>query len=1039
MRHLQQITEQVKEVLGGTSRAGSVPEQSAIQYAEAVRAANARLTVALDFARRGLWMELRSVVDAQPPLLPAIDVLRFESDAITPPAARGAGESLEFDLSSEEQQLSATMSAEDFDTTSLSHDFDLEDKTHPSEISSLLAAAAKPPSRLASEWGTFCRENGLEVAPEISLSVVDEVRGALRRATKPRFDALHRHYRRQCLGLSSIESRMETVRLIARRDKGNTIWADELLRLEAARLEELKRDLEAALVGGKLAAAESILDHLQGAEWRDPHAARRIVVESEARLNDAWGRFALQYARETADAMYADYMAEAIERVEAQSRHWSRLCERLERAKMPIPEGPAATIAPILAWLQRRLDEQQLHRERTSALETLERLAIDPSASPLLLDATLIEAERIGCDLPPTLRDVLENRLRAHRLQQRNRRRLKVALLGVAALLVLATAVWGALTLLRQKQLTEYLQRLDAAVQRRDMSEVERLMEDSEAIRRGFLADPRVVASVALHKQWTDEEMTRDAQFEDAMSTAGDPENAMVALTAVETAASLARTDEQRERVSRWRQVHVAAKSREQAKRTAEFASEVRALSARIDELERQDMTNQDARQTLDEVEGALTRLGSMEGVGADVSGAFQAQRKRVQALRTEVDSSVRADQERRDEASQLQALEVALSDPDRWCRMLGEFAARFPQSPYASQFAEVSGDCGPSIALVRWSEIAAQIGSDPFPAEEAERTRIRGVLQRFRTANPMSPIDGPVRRYEELLADSSAWTQWLLNTLRTWTPLETNQVILKSGVRLFYDMKDRPITRGTESSMYMVWKDWKAGEKQSQVIARKEIVSDAASPQFGLRDRIEKIIGGRAARTDGVAALQVVQMIRDDSKVDPIARGILLEGLLPHVQVALPDLKQQIEKCLALLGQLNLAAVDWMAPCIPESRREHGKAVDALRLDVPVESWLADRKQAMDAIRDWLKSKLRPVGIVDSIDPKRSLRLGVGVRLQAGESLFTMTDSGALLQIGKVGANGVPALDALPNTQPSGSLVFAGTDRRPRSPKGVK
>jgi len=1039
MRRLQQITEQVKEVLAGTSREGSVPEQAAIQYAEAVRAANARLTAALELARRGLWMELRSVVDAQPPLLSAIDVLHFETDAISLPSARGSEGSPQLDVMMEEEQLSATVSADEFDIASFGGDVDLEDKTRPSEISSLLAAAAKPPSRLASEWRTFCRENGLEVAPEISLAVADEVRGALRRATKPRFDALHRHYRRQCLGLASIESRMETVRLIARRDRSNAIWAEELQRLEAARMEELKRSLEEALRDGKLTEAESILDYLQTAEWRDPHTARRMVAESEARLNEAWGRFAGQHAQATADAMYANYMAEAVEQVEVQSRHWSRLCERLQRVQMPIPDGPAATVAPILDWLQRRMDEQQSFRERQSARETLERLAVDRSASPSVLNDALIEAERIGCDLPPTLRDVVQSRLRAHRLQQRNWRRLKVGLVGIAAAGVLATVVWGVVALQRQQLREEHVQQLETAVQRRDMSEVERLIADAEAVRRGFMADERAIAAMALHKQLTDEETARDAQFEDAMSAAGDPENVTVARTAVETAASLVRTEEQRERVARWRQVQVAAESREQTRRTAEFMAEARALSLRIDGLEREDMANQDAQNALADIERSLTRLGSVSGVGADASGVFTTQRKRVAALRTEVDSIVRADQERRDEAGQLQALEGACGDPDRWCRLLGEFAARFPQSPYASQFSEVSGQCGATTALVRWGEIAAQFTSDPFPAEEAERTRIRGTLQRYRTANPVSPVDGAVRRYEELLADSSAWTQWLLNTLRTWTPLETNQVILRSGVRLFYDMKDRPVTRGTESSIYMVWKNWKAGEKGSQVIALKEIVSDGASPQHALRERIEKVIGGRAARTDGLAALQIVQMIRDDTKVDPIARAILLEGLLPHVQVALPNLKQQIERSTGLLGQLNLAAMDWMTPCIPESRKEHAKAVDALRLDVPVEAWITERRQAMDAIRDWLKSKLRPIGLIDAIDPKRSLRLGIGIRLQAGDGLFTLNDSGSLLQIGKVGPSGVPVLDGLPRTQPSGSLVFAGTDRIPRPPKGAK
>jgi len=1043
MRRMQQITGQVREVLAGTIRDGAAPEQVAIQYSEEVRAVSMRLSHALELARRGLWMELRSVVDAQPPLLQAVDVLQFETDVSALPVGGGSTDSPEVDLQAEEDQLSATMTPDDFDTAQLGAQFgggaDLEDQTPASEINSVLAAAARPPSLFAEQWRTFCRDNGLEVAPEIATSLVDEVRGALRRASKPRFELLHRHYRRQCLSLASLESRMETLRLITRRDKGNAIWGEELQRLEVARIDELRRDLDAALSAGKLADADEILDHLHGTEWRDPHAARRVVVESEARLNQAWGHFASQHAKATADAMYAHYMAEAVEQVESQSRQWSRLCERLQRVGMQVPEGPAATVAPILDWLRRRQDEEQLQRERRAARESLERLAVDSSCSPSQLNDALIAAEAVGCDVPPTLRDVVQSRVRAHSLQQRNWRRLKVALIGATATAVLAAGVWGALALVEQKQRNEHLTQLEGAIERRDAQEVERLSADADALRRGFMAHERAVAALALHKQLSDEESVRDAQFEEALASAGDPENASVSRTAVETAASLARTDEQRERVARWRQVQLGAESREQARKTAAFIAELRALSSRIDELERQDLATPQARKALEDVEGALGRLGSVSGISADASSAFTAQRKRVGTMRTDADSLVRADQERRDEAAQIAALEGAVNDPDRLCRLLGEFAARFPQSPYAAQFAEVAGQCGPTTALVRWNETAAQISSDPFPAGEAERTRIRGILQRYRAANPSSPVGEAVRRYEDLLADSSAWTQWLLNTLRTWTPLETNQVTLKSGVRLFYDMKDRPITRGTESSIYMVWKNWKAGDKQSQVISLKEISSDGASPQFALRERIEKIIGGRAARTDGMAALQVVQAIRDDAKVDPIARATLIEGLLPHVLVALPTLKQQIDRSLELLGQLNLAAVDWMTPCVPESRREHGKVVDALRLDVPVESWIADRKLAMDAVRDWLKGKLRPVGIVDTVDPNRPLRLAVGARLQPGEGLFTVNASASLLQIGKVGANGAPVLDGLPRTQPSGSLVFAGADRIPRPSKGAK
>jgi hypothetical protein len=1001
----------VRDLLAGTTTAEAVAEQVAIKYSEEVRAAIARLALSVELGRRGLWMELRSVVNAQPPLLLAIDLLNFDSETVGLPAVAGSSEVLGLDVQAEDAQLSETIPHGDLEfppplpPPNYGIEAALDNKSDRGEINTILNAASVGGAQLVDAWRQYCQQNGLETAPEISPTVLDEVRRALRCATKPRFDVLHRHYRRQCLGLASVEVRMETVRLIAQRDKANPIWQDELQRLEVARVDELKRDLDTALANGEPNAAELILDHLQSAEWCDPHAARRVVVEFESRVKEAWGRFAHSHMQTVADEMFKHYMAEAVEQVEAQSSVWEHYCERLQRVGMAVPEGPAATVAPILDWLQRRMSDQQLQQVRHTARETLERLAVDSTASPTALSAALIEAERVGCDLPPTLRDVTDSRLRAHRLQQRNWRRVKVVLVGCAAAGLLAVSVWVVLTLLRQQRLEEFVSKLEAAVQRRDTPSVEQLSEDAEAVRDGFMSDPRAVAALERHEELLAKERV--------------------------------------ERENRIKEEEVAAEAAaDKERRSTKFKTKLDELTSRIDDLERhlerQDMAITEARKTLDEVEGAVTRLGSESaGLGADASAAFTAQCKRVSTLRNEVDLLVRAEQERREEASQLKALDSAIDDPERFCRLLGAFAKRFPQSQYSSQFAEVAGQCGPQVAIVRWNETAAQIAGDPFPADEADRSRIRDFLESYRAENSTSPVDSAVRRYEELLADSEEWAVWLKNVIRTSPDFATKQVTLTDGSRFFYSRQERvDLAKGGE---YSVWLSGLGDEKANKRYSSSEISSDDESPQFYLGEEIEKIITGRAARTDGVAALKVVQQIRDDTKVDPIFRVQLLSELLPQVQLALPYLKQEIGQCVGILGQLPLEGVNWTKPCVPEKRREHGRCVDALRLDVPVESWKDKQRQRMTEIREWVHSKMHPVGWIDSIDLTRSLRLGIGVRLQQGDSLFVVNDSGSLLQIGKVDANGLPHLDALARTQPSGSLVFAGTDRVPRSPKGAK
>jgi hypothetical protein len=973
-------------------------------------------------------MELRSVVNAQPPLLTAIDLLRFDTETVGLPAVGGSSEVLGLDVQAEDAQLAERIldgnleSPPPLPVAAYGTDGDPEQETVRDEMNTILKAAAVGGAQVVDDWQTYCRQNGLEIAPDISPTVLDEVRGALRCATKPRFDVLHRHYRRQCLGLASVEVRLETVRLIAQRDHANSTWQEELRRLEVARVEELKQDLETALANGEPEAADSILELLQSAEWCDPHAARRLVVESESRVNEAWGRFAHSRMQAVADEMFKHYMAEAVDQVEAQLSVWEHYCERLQRVGMTAPEGPAATAAAVLDWLQRRKSEQRLQQARQSARETLERLAIDSMASPTALNTALIEAERIGSDLPPTLRDVTNSRLRAHRLQQRNWRRLKVVLVGCAAAGVLAVGVWAALTLRRQQRLEEFVSSLDAAVNRRDTPRVEQLSGEAEAVREGFISDPRVVAAMNLHKELLEKadasERARAARFQEEFDDAGDPESPTRTQKNIDEAAKHARTPAEHSRVDGWRESFRKA----QSQRTTKFRTELDALSSQIDELEQQDIANPETQKTLDEVADALTRLRIRPGVDDDARDECNRLDKRVSTLRDEGSSLAR-----------LKELDRAVNDPAMFFRQLEEFATSFPTSPYSEQFKQVVNQRDLHLVLVEWSVLASKFALNPFPVSQKDRDDIYEQLKAFRDKAQNNPVDALLKEYQELLSNDHEWPGYVIELFREQPNYLAKQVLLHDGTRFFYDPKTPP-----EGPTYKVWTSSAGDTFESQMIFYSHIVSDDDSPQYKLGQKIEKVITGRAAQRDGGGALRTIRLIRDDSEVDPVCRVDLLKELLPKVQKAVPCLKEPIEQCIRLLEELPEPEVDWILRGNPKNRREYERFVDALK-DVEVESWEGIRQQAVERISKWLSGNMRAIGWLDSIDPKRSLRLGIGVRLTPEEGLFVITNSGSLLQIGKVGANGAPSLNTSIVTKPSGSLVFARTVQVPKPTKGVK
>ena len=167
MRRLQEITASVRDVLTKTTPAEATAEQVAIRYSEEVRAANARLSLALELGRRGLWMELRSVVNAQPPLLTAIDLLRFDTETVGLPAVGGSSEVLGLDVQAEDAQLAERIldgnleSPPPLPVAAYGTDGDPEQETVRDEMNTILKAAAVGCAQVVDDWQTYCRQNGL--------------------------------------------------------------------------------------------------------------------------------------------------------------------------------------------------------------------------------------------------------------------------------------------------------------------------------------------------------------------------------------------------------------------------------------------------------------------------------------------------------------------------------------------------------------------------------------------------------------------------------------------------------------------------------------------------------------------------------------------------------------------------------------------------------------------------------------------------------------------------------------------------------------
>lgn len=992
-----QLLEQVKAILDGSITETSVIEQIAIQYAEFLNGIHLRIIQGLDLARRGLRMELRSLVDAKPPLLLVLDQLS--------------------DLKSAVAQID---------------DFKLDSEQGGNIILNL------PAYSHIETWRKYCRENNLAIPPLMNVENIIEIREAVSLAYKDRFDQLHRLFRRQNLALASVSMRLDTLRLLAKRDRKNPIWHEEIIRFENELIQELRRSLSISIQNGLLSEAERIMKDLSTGEWRGVTEVQLAVAQCEVQVNAAWAEHAAEHASRLAQEMFANYMAESIERVRDSLVQWEIFLQRMARGGTEVPSEPLSIVTPIIEWLNLRDAEIELSRETKSRLEALERVTVDPTTSAIDVQACLIAAESILAEVPPALREIAEWRIQAHLAQMKTRRRMKVFAIALLIATVLSSAVWFTMDQIRASRERMFITALESAVDRNDSAQVDKLISDISNTQEGFDQHPSSLAALKRHADVLAKQGESDKNFEDLFSQAGDPTAISANRSTIEAAANIARTDDQRERVKQWRSVQSVAEARVDEVRNDAFFVDVRKFGLEIDQLELLQPGDADTREKLRQSERFADRIAAVGNISQDAKVAFEIQRGRMQLFRIEVDQAIVAEQSKIAEERQLAKIRGEMTSPQKLPDLFRQFASDFPESSYSGDFSEVSRNAEQWQAIADWLDRRQAFMRNPIPSTESDRIFRRLEIQSFRTNHPKSAIDESICRYEELLVENAVWTDWLANTLRTWSPMAMQELVLKNGTRYFYDPVDSPLVTGNQSKIFSVWKNWTDSVKVSEVIQRADIKSDGPSPQHLLKDKLEELLTGRSATISLESALKIIRIIRDSAEVDPVARATLIDGLLPKVQIVAPHLKGSIEKTIQLLAAAKLDSIQWIAPGIPSSRKDYNKIIKLLQLDIPVEDWLKLQKEQESAVSDWLKSDLRAVGMIDQNDANQHIRISSEVRLKSNELLYIVTNESIILPIGKVDQGGSPLIQAQVRNIPSGTPVFAG-NYRPVQMTGVK
>jgi|GEM_PF-2833202 len=932
-------------------------EQAAAQCAEMSRDIRVRLGQAVEYSRKGLRMEVRSIADARPPLVETADLLT---------------------------------------------------------------------SPIVGKWREFCIANEIAVPARISVAMIEELQCALCAFDVNGLVKLHALFRKQNLGLAAAYPRLQTLRRIALLDENSAAWAADIKSFEVQAIYELRKDFAAAIDASQLGDAAAIVETLQRADWKssDSHL---IAASLYKQLLAAYAKHAVIEAVRVSDQMHANYMAESIERVRQNLDEWQLLVEQMQQGGVELPNEALEIVTPIAEWVAQRSSEEHVERETKACRAELQRAVMGSVISVHEIESLLMEVEAMPGGVPEDLRRRAEERIRALVTRIKLRRAAQFVGVGLIVVAVISAAIWFVRDQIRTDEQARFSEQVTAAVDRGDDAEVQRLLAESKNGTDAFYESPSVLESLSRHEKTRQELEARDARFESLMASAGNPSTASAGSEAIAFASDMARTEAQRNKVADWREAQAAATIQAQTARDQGFLQEVRKLAFKIDAVEALHLDRSETQTLLTQVEVLTDQLRLTDGVGHDARAAFDIQGLRLKSLRVLVNAEQTRMRSDADEANALATVLRSVGDAARLQTALLDFATAHPDSTYERDFRLVAGQADWWRPVIEWAGIALNASRNPLPSQIDHRATQRAVVEDFLRLYSNSVVAPSAKKYLALLQTDTSWCEWLSKILLE-PPMDFNMIEMATGERYYYKVNDIPQSAPDGQRRVRAVVNWNKELFQVIPLDSKQIKYEGPSPQAKLADKLLPLVRGASAKRTGEGALEVARIICDDQSVDPVMSALLMQQLLPKMQLALANLAPDFQRAIDLLAEENLDDFTCFAPGNPTKRRDFAR-IRKLVSDLQVADWMSNQKNQTAEVVKSLRAPLRPIGLIDHASPD-GWRASDTAGIAAGEKLFVIVAVGAsgcrLEEIGAYTPQGARLIQPLVKDSPSGTPVFS-------------
>ncbi|HUG94163.1 MAG TPA: hypothetical protein VML55_25265 [Planctomycetaceae bacterium] len=828
-------------------------------------------------------------------------------------------------------------------------------------------------------WAEFVQDYGLPAPPQLKIEIATDLNEAY--PQEQQLAPLLRRHRFLALGRSDLRSRIDVMRKIAKVDRANPIWSEDLQEFERARHTEIQREFKDA-VGRRDGAAVAMIEReLIDPRWliAPPKSVIKQAQVEHARLRAAHARQDLETLEPDLTAAFADF---DLARGRQLRERWNA---RAAIANLESGDPLLEMVAPAFDWLAGEDRREQTDAEYAAAVAELER-GLDDNVDRLDLERRYHAVTRLERGLDPTLERRLAERLGYLEVERTRKNRLRLTAIVSVVVVVAALVAFGIFRHLRSSTIATHAANLEQLIGNMQLSQARDYVSKLQSDLPYVFESARVqglIGELQTAEQSDEGRRIRRAEHVAAVqSVLGGPQFASIDAAAAAADVAFASLRQAESETGKARDLSSTDAELADINRLETQAADLKQkLQNRIDELfrqafdgllERLDQAGPADRRALGQLRDEALALANRKHVSLSLVAQIEPLVTRIRAM----DDAARA---REEEARSLVELtrRVDLKDREGFVVRLEAFAQQFPETERGQSFSRIArqeadlwkGAEAWQSLIDKWSrKDLAAAGAAEASALIQDATAVLDVYGKFPPAARLREL---VEHLQSITRRVDAGGQKL--SLRLMDPLNNPTVFdiytLRTKDKSYFS-KERPRMLGSDWQIKYV-KDTTLTNTQAQRFPPVDITNDKKgqeyiweAPQFLFsRDALDALAQMKDAEWEATF-LALLDRLYDDRNMDSVLKLQLMGIFLQVACEGSGVLKQAFSRHVEALQNARLGGtVNWLDPDDKEGRNARIQASGVLSRMTPprdvrkvVEDALARLKNPLIGDRyDWI------------------------------------------------------------------------------------